>query len=495
MSRLTWVQPPDLLAHELVASADEGKDVEDVRRRWSVAGGQASAPAAGLGQEGDPAQRALALELLDELDATPVDGGLAAREPDDLEGILGSGPASGHRVSTRSLALATRPPNEEEALGPRPANEEEALGARPPNQEEALAPQPAVPSQEAAYDRVLGAWTGRAAGCLLGKPVEKIPRQGIREILTTQGRWPLDDWFTAKGLPDEVAARWPWNRRSAPTSLAENIDGMPEDDDLNFPMLALDLVERRGTAFSTDDVADAWLAGLPGGRVFTAERVAYRNLLLGESAPRTATRHNPFREWIGAQIRTDLYGWVHPGDAVAAARLAWTDARLSHVRNGVYGAMFVAAACATALVSDDVDEVVAHGLSVVPAQSRYAEAIALGVELGRSDRTTEDALDAVHDRYGHLHWVHVLNNAALVAYALTASRGDFETAITTVVMGGWDTDSNGATVGSITGALAGAARLPSRWVEPLRNRVASSLPGFDGIGLDALAERTLAVTR
>ena len=61
-------------------------------------------------------------------------------------------------------------------------------------------------------------------------------------------------------------------------------------------------------------------------------------------------------------------------------------------------------------------------------------------------------------------------------------------------MGGWDTDSAGATVGSVCGALTGARRAcPPRWVEPLRNRVASSLPGFDGVGFDDLAARTLAV--
>ncbi len=458
MSRLTWVQPPDLLAHELVASAEEGKDVTEVRSRWLAAGGQPTAPANGMAQEGDASLRALALELLDELAALPGDPGLAGREPDDLEAI-------------------------EEVCA-------DGSGVSRLRRQGAFAPRPADP------DRVLGAWQGRAAGCLLGKPVEKIPRQGIREILQSQGRWPLADWFTAVGLPAEVAARWPWNRRSAPTSLAENIAGMPEDDDLNFPMLALDLVERHGTGFTTDDVADAWLANLPGGRVFTAERVAYRNLLLGEDAPRTATRHNPFREWIGAQIRTDLYGWINPGDPVAAARLAWTDARLSHVRNGVYGAMFAAAACAQALVADGddgVEEVLAAGLSVVPPQSRYAAAIAFGIDLGRSGLSSEQALDRLQEEYGHLHWVHVLNNAALTAYALTASGGDFATAITTVVTGGWDTDSNGATVGSICGALAGAKALPARWIEPMRNRVATSLPGFDGTGFDGLAERTLAL--
>jgi ADP-ribosylglycohydrolase len=157
--------------------------------------------------------------------------------------------------------------------------------------------------------------------------------------------------------------------------------------------------------------------------------------------------------------------------------------------------MFAAAACAAAVVADDVGTVLDAGLAVVPVQSRYAEAIRFGRELGGAGLPLEDALDRVYDRYGHLHWVHVLNNAALVAYALAASRGDFASAITTGVAGGWDTDSNGATIGSICGALTGTAGLPAAWIAPLKNRLASSVPGFDGIGFDELARRTLAVAR
>jgi hypothetical protein len=58
------------------------------------------------------------------------------------------------------------------------------------------------------------------------------------------------------------------------------------------------------------DVAAAWLSSLPGGRVFTAERIAYRNLLDGHPPAVAARLGNPFQDWIGAQIRTDVYGWV-----------------------------------------------------------------------------------------------------------------------------------------------------------------------------------------
>lgn len=450
MSRLSWVQPEDLLVHELVQSADEGKRIDDVAARWVDAGGELDAPVSGTSdRDTTRALRRLAGELLDELDARPPAVDLRAREPDDLA-VIG--------VCADPVLAVGR-----------------------------------TPGSAGLADRVHGAWLGRASGCLLGKPVEKVPRAGIRAILQATGSWPLRYYFTGDGLPSDVADRWPFNRRSAATSLVENIDGMPEDDDLNFPMLVLGMIEDHGRGFTSDDVADAWLAGLPGGRVFTAERVAYRNLLEGLTAPRAALVRNPYREWIGAQIRGDMYGWVCPGRPWDAACMAWRDARVSHRGNGIYGAMFVAAACAAATVVDDVDGVVAAGLSVVPSGSRYAASVRRGVELGRGELSTEQVLDVLEDEFGHYHWVHCLNNAALVAFALIRGAGDFAASVCMAVTGGWDTDSNGATVGSVCGALAGAGGLQADWVVPLRNRVASSLPGFEGIGFDELARRTTAV--
>ncbi|MEU6998353.1 ADP-ribosylglycohydrolase family protein [Nonomuraea sp. NPDC046570] len=433
MLRLTWVQPEDLVGHELRQAAEDGRDVREIAARWHAAGGHDAPPRAGASEPGALRLRALAGELLDELDAIPS----PLPEPSDLAGILG----------------AAREP------GKRRAPEE---------------------------GRLLGAWQGRAAGCVLGKPVEKIPREGVRQIAQATGNWPIRGWFTAEGLPADLAAKWPWNRRSALNSLAENIDGIPEDDDLNYPLLALSVLERHGRGFTTEDVAKLWLDELPASRTFTAERVAYRNLLDGVEPPETATRRNPFREWIGALIRADVYGWVNPGDPVTAAAHAWRDARLSHTANGVYGAMFVAAMCAQSLVADSVAEVVEAGLSVVPRESRLAVAVREAVADATREPDFERVLDLLHERHGHLHWVHTINNAALIAASLVHAGGDFTASVAGAVAGGWDTDSAGATVGSIAGALNGG--VPERW--RMRDSLASSLTGFDGIGLGELARRT-----
>lgn len=100
-------------------------------------------------------------------------------------------------------------------------------------------------------------------------------------------------------------------------------------------------------------------------------------------------------------------------------------------------------------------------------------------------------VDELHATHAAYHWVHAIPNTALLAAALTHADGDFTASICRVVSGGWDTDSNGATAGSITGLLAGAPEaIPPRWTTPLKNRLATSIGDFNGTGFDTLADLT-----
>lgn len=191
-----------------------------------------------------------------------------------------------------------------------------------------------------------------------------------------------------------------------------------------------------------------------------------------------------------------MHGWTHPGDPAAAAEQAHRDAVLTHTANGVYGAMFTAAALAEAAGGgSDVHGCLAAGLRVVPPRSRFAHAVRSGIGAARGEDGFDAVVDRLHAEYGGHHWVHVLPNAALLAAALTHADGDFSASICRAVSGGLDTDSNGATAGSLAGLLTGSPeRLPDRWTTPLKNRLATSVPGFDSIGFDALAEQTHRLT-
>ncbi|HEX6509303.1 MAG TPA: ADP-ribosylglycohydrolase family protein [Chloroflexota bacterium] len=340
-------------------------------------------------------------------------------------------------------------------------------------------------------DRVYAAWLGRAAGCVLGKPVEGWPRERITRYLRAVDAYPLSSYIPPppQDMPD------PGWRPSATESLLGHIDGVPRDDDLDYPILNLTVAEEHSTNITPPLIADAWLAHLPYEGIYTAERLAYRNLIDEYAPPASASRYNPYREWIGAQIRADLWGYICPGEPERAAALAWQDASVSHTANGIYGEMFVAALVAAALADVTLDEAIDVAVAEIPAQSRFAEMVhqVRGWADGHVD--WEICRDRIEDVYGQYHWVHTLNNAAVVIMALACSGGNYSRGITIAVMGGWDTDCNGATVGSVLGALSGTSAISPEWAEPLHDTVRSFVIGHSTQRLSNLAARTRAVTR
>lgn len=327
----------------------------------------------------------------------------------------------------------------------------------------------------------------------MGKPIEVLSFEeglaGVREYLRGADALPLRDYIPLrKGTLVESRGR---------ECCRGVFDRAEPDDDINYTFLALLMLERHGVDLSVADVARTWLNRLPAGATWTAERSAYQ-VLLNEMDPEFVNGHdagfnlehcsdNEFNEWIGAQIRVDLYGWVCPGQPELAARLARTDASLSHRGEGLNCAAFIAALGAALAVTEDVDDALDKACEQVPSESRTLEA----VSFGRSVAGRSDAVRLLHERYGDLSPVHSLNNLALVVWAIKSADGDFSRAIGDVVAAGWDTDCNGATVGGLYG-IAGA-EIPEHWSAPWQGRVAFSMAGASEIPLNELVERTVAV--
>jgi len=381
--------------------------------------------------------------------------------------------------------------------------------ARPQPAPSSVQPPDAV--DEVVADRIHGGWLGRCAGLVLGKPLEMTPfveqPEMVRRYLEVAGAYPLDNFVPQ----DETACRavgierlrWPASQRG-------NVRCVEPDDDIQYTVAGLDILEKKGATFSTADVAAWWLENLGMAQCFTAEAAAYRNLILLDAArdphrlgPRewehVRTWFNPYREWIGAQIRADGWALACPGDPTRAAEFAWRDARLSHVKNGIYGEMFCAAMTAAALVCDDPMEIVAAGLAEIPQRSRLADAVRRTVEKCRGLGFSADRFEAGHEwlwrEFGDYHPIHTINNAAAVVMALLLGGRDYEKVITIAVMAGWDTDCNGATAGGICGSMLGASRLPAKWVSPLRDTLMSGIAGFHPIAISECARRQTAVAR
>ncbi len=431
-SRFDALQPRDLVADEVQQLKETGHRVDDLIAEINAT---------------DPDDRSALLGILDRMaDAERVDG-WDYEEPDALDDILA---AAGAPVASSSI------------------------------------------SPETIADQIHAAWLGRIAGCNLGKPIEygwTWTPERIRTYLELANAYPLTDYVPRLDpMPTgfELVDNWPETTRG-------NVAGSARDDDIDYSILALHLLEQHGDGLTTHHVADAWTELFPIGKVYTAERAAYINIVEGLRAPVTARRRNPYREWIGAQIRADVFGYVNPGDVRAAAEVAYRDAALSHTGNGIYGEMWAAALVASAFTASSAREVIEASLTVVPQRSRLAEAIRFVIDLRDRGLPWEDALVLIRDRFADYAWVHTINNAAAVTAALLWGEDDWTTATARVVMSGWDTDSNGATVGSVAAILAGRRGLPAHFITPLQNRTRSALFGFDNSSISDLAERTIRI--
>jgi ADP-ribosylglycohydrolase len=445
-TRRNWSNQPWLLvgqgdlAIERQQCTEEGRDLSPVEAEFAAL------------QEldlSDEASRQRAEALLDRTQELPLVAGFPCCEPSDLPGIQ-----------------AQRPP---QAALPACALTAEQLG-----------------------DKALGGWAGRAAGCLLGKPVEGRRRWQIEKYLRAQGRWPLDRYFSLEASEDVA--------RECGFSLAwralyeEGIECMVEDDDTNYTATGLAIVKQFGPGFTPEDVARFWLGNIPIFHVCTAERVAYKNLVDGIAPPDSGSFRNVYREWIGAQIRADFFGYVNPGNPERAADYAWRDASISHVKNGIYGEMWVAAMLAAAYVTSDVEAVIRAGLGQIPQTCRLTRGIEHILALRETGAGYWEAVDDVCARWNEdrAHdWCHTISNAEIVALALLWGEGDFERTICYSVMPGFDTDCNGATAGSVLGVILGAEALPAKWIAPLNDTLLTGVAGYHRVSLTQMARETV----
>ncbi len=395
-----------------------------------------------------------AQELLDKTIALPQKAGFAYHEPSDLEGI-------------RQARPADRP------MLPRLALDDAQL-----------------------EDKVYGAWTGRCVGCLLGKPVEGWRRPRMWGYLKDLNRWPLADFFRYDAATPEARAKYDLDNDWTNRFLIDFQTSMPEDDDTNYTTTGLAILKKHGPDFTPTDVANFWLGEIPILHTCTAERVAYRNLCQLIAPPDSATFRNPYREWIGAQIRADFWGYAAPGDPERAAEFAWRDACISHVKNGLYGEMWAAAMIAAAFVTDDMPTIIRAGLGQIPARCRLASAIEDILEWYEVEVDYDTAVYRVHEIWNEdrAHdWCHTISNAMIVAIGLLWGEHDYAKTICRAVQACFDTDCNGATTGSILGILHGRKALPAAWTDVIHDTLHTGVAGYHTVSLADITRDSLAV--
>jgi len=338
--------------------------------------------------------------------------------------------------------------------------------------------------------RISGAWHGRIAGNMLGKPVEfGWPRAKIKAYLEERDAYPFTDYIP---IEDESLAAELGFQMWEGLSKGRVTSGV-RDDDIDYTVLGLHLLETYGFDYTSRDVAYEWLSRFPAYQVYTAERATYQNLVREVPLDEVGEFHNPYREWIGAQIRADIYGYVAPGDPRRAALLSYADASLSHRANGIYGEMWAAALVATAFTAASPEESIVESLNHVPATSRLAGEVRTVLDDFRAGLSWEESLDKLDARYPDMSWVHTINNTGALTAGILWGEGDYTKTIALTVQAGLDTDSTGATAGSWAGAFLGYDAIPSHWIDPLADHTVSALFGYGDVAISDLAARTLAL--
>ena len=354
--------------------------------------------------------------------------------------------------------------------------------------------------KEKLEEKVRGAWYGRAAGCLLGIPVEGWKREKIHGFLKESGQFPLKEYMRSD-VEEEVREKYqitdedlsrPYDRTMI--CWKNNIHSFPVDDDTNYTVLALRLLEEFGDSFHCENVMENWLLAMPALHACTAERVAIQNTLNMCLPPESGSFRNPYREWIGAQIRGDFYGYINPGDPKKAAEMAYRDAAVSHTKNGIYGEMYIAAMISLAYVSDNGMKICEEAAEQIPPASRLAEAIRQVMEIRKKNGTFEDVIDLVHKRYREeifFDWCYVIPNAMIVTACVLWFTEDYSEGICHAVSAGFDTDCNGATVGSVLGIINGMSGIEEKWVAGLEPVLRTSIHRYREMPLDEAVTRTV----
>ena len=187
----------------------------------------------------------------------------------------------------------------------------------------------------------------------------------LQRAAEAAGEWPIRDYLS-EALLNALGDR----HRSWQEAVRGRIRFVARDDDINYTVLGMLILEQHGIGFSRADVMQMWLANLPLAYTFGPERMLFTRTSAVAIAERLrrgrglagigddpepvlaamVASWNPGDELCGAQIRADAYGYACPGRPRLAATLAWRDAGWTHRGTGVYAAMFTAAATSAAVV-------------------------------------------------------------------------------------------------------------------------------------------------
>lgn len=270
-------------------------------------------------------------------------------------------------------------------------------------------------------DKVHGGWIGKCLGGAAGAPVEGIkkviPYEHYREVIR----------------PD-----------------------LPNDD-LDLQLLWLEVLQKKGPAITSRDLADAWneQCWYP----FSEYGIFLKNYERGIMPPYSGSFNNPvFKEGEGCPIRSEIWGMIFPGNPKKAAEYARMDACLDHAEASVWIEEYYAAMEAAAFEETDISRLITGSLCYLPEDSRprnCVQDVCKDYESGCRD--WETARTRMMRKYAHFDFTNAVTNLGIVIIALLYGEGDMDRTVNIAFRCGYDTDCTCATAAALLGITIGAS--------------------------------------
>jgi ADP-ribosylglycohydrolase len=276
----------------------------------------------------------------------------------------------------------------------------------------------------------------------------------------------LGGWI-GKSIGGTVGARFEgykgWIEIAADEMFPETI---PPNDDLDLQVLWLKVLEEKGAALTSDDLAAAWLEGC--WYPFNEYGIFRRNWRLGIHPPMSGRFTNQFWETgEGCPIRSEIWGYVFPGAPDLAARYAWMDGTLDHTEQSVGGEMMFAAMASMAFFVPDVRRLAAMFIHYLPQDTpirRLTQAAFRAYDEGLSLRDAHDrlmSLDGIPEACDSQ------INVPFTFLGLLYGGNDLQEVLLSALRCGYDTDCTLATAGALVGQILGASRIPAMLKDPI----------------------------
>ena len=307
-------------------------------------------------------------------------------------------------------------------------------------------------TDEELRDKVLGGWIGQMAGVAFFAKTEFGAAGNI--MLLSRVDTLYEEWN--KGIV--------------------SINDAFDQDDLYVEIPFMDAMAENGAMCDVSYMAEKFKKSTFA--LWHANKAGRDNLLAGLEWPESGHfLYNKHADDIDWQIECDFLGMMYPGFVNASAKRSYDIGHIMNYGDGVYGGVFVTAMHAAAFTADSVEEIINAGLSVIPDNTTFKDAMTLVMDSYKAGDTWDECWGKLEAKYGtgdkcaemgtKKYNIDAKLNAAYILVGLLWGEGDFEQTMILSGRCGQDSDCNPSSAASILGNFYGASKIPDVWKKGL----------------------------